>query len=121
MAKFPVNPRFGKMLIIAFQTASDIVESSLRLSSSSCSPSPRDKIARIMRSRTMQQALTLVSVLAERSPFLKLDAQRGKGGSNSDSSEDDDNDESDDEDRSREAAAREKKGAGSYMYCLIGV
>jgi hypothetical protein len=137
MAKCPVNPRFAKMLIVAYQSAEEEVSLALRSNSAQKKKHKAkeesiavegDTCARIMAARVVQLTLSLVSVLAERSPFMhneisELNAGRkrkrraggDRGGDRDDSDEgdsDDDDDDSDDDASSSDDDDKEKTNAG---------
>jgi ATP-dependent RNA helicase DHX37/DHR1 len=86
MSKFPLNPRFSKMLVVAYKTAE---------SQTGHKPMPDNTSGYIdiMNSRLIQFTLSLVAVLSERSPFLG----KHQNHSNIEFKKEDENDDSDDE------------------------
>lgn len=83
MSKFPLNPRFSKMIISAYQASKTILQSTLKYETLS----DQEKFVQIFQSRLMQFSLSLVAVLAERNPFSS-----GTDGVDSMHNDDDDSD-----------------------------
>ena len=76
MAKFPLNPRFSKILITAYHASQQQLLTSQKLSkktnnnTNNSNNSNNSIDHQILQSRIMQFVLSLVAVLSERSPFL---------------------------------------------------